>query len=344
MSQKPLIFFDARMIDHNPGELHPESPERLKAISHMLDQLPADLIERRTALPANRADLERIHSPEYIDSIDALCNKTAQLDPDTRLSPDSVQAAYLAAGTGIQALDALFDPSTTTRRAFCFTRPPGHHAEHSHAMGFCVFNNIAVAAAYATEHLGLERVLIIDWDVHHGNGTQHSFKSRADVLVFNIHQSPFFPESGRIHELGSGHGTGFTINVPLPPGQTDDDYRAAFEQVLIPIAEKYAPQLVLVSAGFDAHHDDPIGDMNLTTQGFTDLCNIAIDIAERHANGRIALFLEGGYHIPTLTECTRACIFALANQQQTAPTPSKTTQPVFDHLHRLLAPLWSFPQ
>lgn len=350
MTHKPLIFFDSRMIDHNPGEFHPESPARLKAIGRMLDQLPPELIERRTALPASRADIERIHSPEYIDSVDALRNQSAQLDSDTHLSKGSVEAAYLAAGAAIQAIDALFNDSSNTRRTFNITRPPGHHAENTHAMGFCVFNNIAIAAAYATEHLGLERVLIVDWDVHHGNGTQHSFKNRADILVFNIHQAPLFPETGRIHELGNGHGTGFTINIPLPPGRTDDDYRAAFEQILIPIADQFAPQLVLVSAGFDAHHDDPIGNMNLTTNGFADLCKITIDIAERHADSRIALFLEGGYNIPALTDSTRACILALADHPQNQQnknlptTPSATTQPILDHIHRLLAPLWSFPQ
>lgn len=353
MAQKPLIFFDPRMIDHQPGEFHPESPKRLQTIAQMLDELPPDLVERPACTPATRADIERIHDPAYIDTIDNLRGQSAQLDGDTILSPGTVPAAYLAAGTGIQAIDAICNaPSpNATRRAFCLVRPPGHHAERDHSLGFCIFNNIAIAAAYATEKLGLERVLIIDWDVHHGNGTQHSFKHRSDILVINIHQTPLFPETGTIHALGSGHGTGFTINIPFPPGRTDADYTAAFTQIIHPIAHQFAPQLVLVSAGFDAHQNDPIGSMNLTTQGFANLTAQCIDIAEQHAQGRIALFLEGGYNLTALTQSTHACIQTLANHTpQTSPppttptTPSPAAQNTLNHVHRLLSPLWSLPQ
>ncbi|MBA2665223.1 MAG: histone deacetylase [Bradymonadaceae bacterium] len=340
MSSRPLIYFDARMIAHDPGRFHPESPARLEAIEAMLDTLTAAKIDRRQAGEAGREAIERVHTGAYIDSIDALRGKSAQLDPDTALSAGSVEAAYLAAGAAIEAVTALF--AEEHRRAFALVRPPGHHAEAGRAMGFCVFNNIAIAAAHATAQLGCERVLIIDWDVHHGNGTQHSFEERADILVFNTHQHPFYPGTGSVNEVGKGHGAGFNINVPLLAGMGDGDYAAVYEQVLIPIAEHYKPELVLVSAGFDAHYSDPLASMALTTAGFAHLCTVACQIADRHANGRIALCLEGGYDTATLTGCVRACIDVLSDAYVSAieTAPSDATRSAIEHVRRLFADFW----
>ena len=231
------------------------------------------------------------------------------LDADTSLSPDSVRAARLAAGAGLCAVEDLVDGTCTS--AFAMVRPPGHHAEHDRAMGFCIFNNIAIAAAHAIRNLGIERVLIIDWDVHHGNGTAHLFGHRADVLVFDTHEHPLFPGSGAKSEVGTGPGTNFTINVPMPPGCGDAEYLAAFQDVLVPAADRFAPQLVLVSAGFDAHERDPLGSMRITDGGFGKLATIARSLAEGHAEGRIGLFLEGGYDILGLVGGVRAAISAL---------------------------------
>jgi acetoin utilization deacetylase AcuC-like enzyme len=250
------------------------------------------------------------------------------LDADTLVSPASVDAAYLAAGAAVDAVDFVCgDPPSAggapmTRHAFALVRPPGHHAERDRAMGFCLFNNIAIAADHAIAECGCKRVLIVDWDVHHGNGTQHAFEDRRDLLVFNTHQQRLFPNTGDLHETGTGEGVGFTVNCPLPPGTSDATYQAIFEYVLTPIADAYKPDLVLVSAGFDAHGDDPLGGMRVTGNGFANLCAIVRGIADRHSRGRLALVLEGGYHLGALVQSVRACVEVLTGEPAPALDPS----------------------
>jgi acetoin utilization deacetylase AcuC-like enzyme len=265
------------------------------------------------ASPAPAEAVARVHRPEHVAAMQALRGRSAALDPDTSTSPGSVDAAFLAAGAAIEAVEALFDGRAG--RSFALVRPPGHHAEADHAMGFCLFNNVAVAAEHARRTLGCERVLIVDWDVHHGNGTQHIFEARRDVLVFNTHQFPFYPGTGALQENGRGEGEGFTVNVPLPKGLGDSDYGAVFREILTPVATQFKPDLVLVSAGFDAHRDDPLAQMRVTEEGFAHLCGSVVALADQLCQGRVALVLEGGYNLEALARSVRASVGVLAGER-----------------------------
>ncbi len=325
MNDQVVIFFDESMIRHDPGPGHPERPARLQAIRQMLADLQFKGVKQATPKPATRSQVQRIHDSHYIDEIDSLRGKSTRLDEDTAISPASVDAAFLAAGAAINAVETVVHNKAC--RAFALVRPPGHHAERDRAMGFCLFNNIAIAAAHAIAELGCQRVLIVDWDVHHGNGTQHAFENRSDVLFFSSHQSPLYPGTGALEEVGIGTGKGFTVNAPLPAGFHDTDYIALFEKLLVPIADAYKPDLVLVSAGFDAHRDDPLAGMRMTEDGFASLCGIVRNIADRQAQGRLALILEGGYNLNALANSTKACIEILAGS-----APPKSAAPDSDSL------------
>lgn len=318
------IITSERMIAHDPGPGHPERPERLRAlIDHLRAAGPA--CEWGEARPATRDEVARVHSQSYIDKIDSLIGKHIALDADTITSPRSVECAFLAAGAAMQAVDCVMHDSGRT--AFALVRPPGHHATSDRAGGFCLFNNIAIAAEHALAFHKLKRILIVDWDVHHGDGTQDIFWRRNDVLFFSTHQFPFWPGTGAAHETGDGDGRGFSINVPLPAGSNDEVFVAAFERVLVPAAEHYRPQLVLVSAGFDAHHEDPLADMQITEAGFATLASIVKTIALRHCEGRVAMILEGGYSIAGLTRSVEAVITALSSDatvHTAAPVEKRT--------------------
>jgi acetoin utilization deacetylase AcuC-like enzyme len=303
------LFRHDAMLLHEQGPGHLESPERLRAIVGLLEARPVAGTAWRSPEPVHRALLERVHAPAYVESVERLRGKRARLDPDTALSAGSVHAALLSAGAAVGTVAEVMGSGSP--RAFAFVRPPGHHAERSRGMGFCVFNNVAIAVAHARAELGCERVLVVDWDVHHGNGTQNAFWNRRDVLVFNTHRYPFYPGTGAADETGEGEGLGFTVNVPLPVGCGDADYGAAFTQVLEPVAHAFRPDLVVVSAGYDAHADDPLGGMELTEDGFAALCGLVVRIAEAHAAGRVAAVLEGGYDVAALARSVRACVGVL---------------------------------
>ncbi len=305
-----LLLYDEAMLAHDPHPDHPERPDRLRAVRDALQEQPVPGTRWGVGPPAGRESIARVHSASHIDRIESLRGQSAFLDVDTAVSPGSVEAVYLGAGAAIDAVTAVVN--SDAQRAFALVRPPGHHAAHDRAMGFCLFNNIAIAAAHARAELGCDRVLIVDWDVHHGNGTQQAFYGDPNVLFFSAHQHPFYPGTGAADEIGTGDGAGYTVNVPLPPGFGDADYAAIFRQILVPIADSFEPDLVLVSAGFDAHRTDPLGSMAVTDAGFAFLCAMVRDIADRHANGRLALFLEGGYNAAALASSVRACIEVLA--------------------------------
>jgi acetoin utilization deacetylase AcuC-like enzyme len=300
------------MLDHDTGEHHPERADRLRAIHETLKSADLDSVEWEAPTSTTCEAIERVHSHAHVARVEELRGTTGRLDPDTVVSPATVDAAYLAAGAAINAVDIAHENPDVS--PFALVRPPGHHAERDESMGFCIFNNIAVAAAYAADQLGYKRILVIDWDVHHGNGTHYSFYDRKDIFVFNTHRFPFYPGTGQAQETGLGNGAGYTANVPLPPAMGDGDYKHAFETVLEPIADSYQPDLVLVSAGFDSHRLDPLGGMEVTSHGFGALCTMVQRIADEHADGRLALVLEGGYSLDGLSGSVLKCVEVLAGE------------------------------
>lgn len=299
-------------LEHNMGPGHPESPERLRAIISRLERYGVlDRLVRIDPEPAPDEWITQVHELSYVESLKKRAPTSGyfSLDPDTSMSPGSLPAAYLAAGGALAAADAVM--AGTVDHVFCAVRPPGHHAERNRAMGFCLFNNIAIAARYLQRRHRIDRVLIVDWDVHHGNGTQHTFYDDPSVLFFSTHQYPHYPGTGRATERGQGLAEGLTINVPMPPGEGDEAYRKVFEQVLVPAADAFKPDFVLISAGFDAHRDDPLAGMALTEDGYGTLTKIVAGIARRHSNGRILSCLEGGYNLNALAASVERHLSAL---------------------------------
>ncbi len=295
------FVYDPRYLDHEMGHSHPESPERLRAINTQLQSSGTwTRLHQLTPRRAERKWVERIHESSYLASLEqrSPVEGYASLDPDTSMSPGTLEAAYWATGGALAAVDAIMTGDID--HAFCAVRPPGHHAEADRAMGFCFLNTVAIAARYIQEHHGLQRVLIVDWDVHHGNGTQHAFYEDPSVMFFSTHQFPYYPGTGRATEIGEGQGKGMTINVPLAGGEGDEEYREVFQKVLIPAADAFRPEFIVISAGFDAHRDDPLASMELTEQGYAELTNIVLSIAKNFSNNRILACLEGGYHLQAL--------------------------------------------
>lgn len=320
------IIKDDRYLEHNPGDGHPESPYRLQVIHHLLDREFHDLPLVPPRL-ATEDELALIHDPFYIRTVANTAGRVhSQLDPDTGLSARSYETARLAAGGLLQAVDALFAPPHSAfdipHSAFAFVRPPGHHAEPAHGMGFCLFNNVAIAAEYAKKRYGLQRILIVDWDLHHGNGTQRAFYDDPGVLYFSSHQYPYYPGSGNFSETGTGEGEGFTMNAPFPAGFGDAEYLHVYRTILTPVALEYKPELVLVSAGFDPSNQDPLGSMEVSADGFGVLASLVKDIADACCGGRVLLSLEGGYDPQGLRDGVRSVLQALLGSQ--APLVWKT--------------------
>ncbi|MBH0198648.1 MAG: histone deacetylase [Nitrospira sp.] len=311
MSKTGLVYHPA-YLEHDMGAGHPESPNRLRAIMQQLEQ--SGTLTQMTRIEPRKAEDEwitQVHTPSYVASLNrhVPLSGRVSLDPDTSMSPGSLNAAYLAAGGALAGVDAIM--AGQVDQVFCAVRPPGHHAEAGRAMGFCLFNNVAIAARYVQRKYGLSRVLIVDWDVHHGNGTQHSFEEDPSVLFFSTHQYPHYPGSGWVTERGKGDGEGFTINVPMEAGEGDEAYQAVFLKALVPAADEFKPEFVIISSGFDAHKDDPLASMGLTEAGYADLTGIVAGIAKRHAKGHILSSLEGGYNLTALAASVDAHIQAL---------------------------------
>ncbi|MDE3035405.1 MAG: histone deacetylase [Nitrospirota bacterium] len=311
MARTGLVYHQD-YLQHDMGFGHPESPDRLRAIMAKLEAV--GLLARVTGIePAKASDeaITQVHTQSYLAQLKTLApaEGRASLDPDTSMSPGSLQAAYLAAGGAMAAADAIMVGRVDN--AFCAVRPPGHHAERDRAMGFCLFNNVAIAARHLQRRHGIERVIIVDWDVHHGNGTQHTFYNDPSVLFFSTHQSPHYPGTGRATEQGEGKGLGLTVNVPMSPGEGDDAYREVFETILVPAADAFKPEFVIISAGFDAHRDDPLAGMALTEEGYEALSRIVLDVARRHCHGRVLSCLEGGYNLTALSASVERHVRAL---------------------------------
>ncbi len=304
---KVAIIKDEIFLKHNPGDYHPERSERLESIYTHLEDPDFKDLKILSPRAATEEELSWNHALEYIQKIAATVGKHhVQLDPDTATNPFSYEAAINAVGAQFVGLDALFQG--TVKAVFALVRPPGHHAEYNRAMGFCLFNNIALAAHYAIKKLGCNRVLIVDWDLHHGNGTQWSFYESNKVLYFSTHQFPYYPGTGRVEEIGSGKGMGYTVNVPLPAGCGDKEYATVFRKVLVPIVKEFRPDVILVSAGFDIYFADPLGGMAVTPIGVAYLTRILKKLAEEFCQGKILLTLEGGYNLKGLSECVAAVI------------------------------------
>ncbi|MFH1011064.1 MAG: histone deacetylase [bacterium] len=289
--------------EHNPGPMHPERPERLDAIESALQMHPVrERIVFRKAPKATEQDIRRVHDEGFMREASALCARGGFLaSMEGEVNAATLEAAYFAAGAGIAAVQAVMKGELTN--AFCAIRPPGHHATANQAMGFCLFNNAAIAAAYLLKEASLSRILIADWDLHHGNGTQDIFYDSEKVFYFSSHEWGIYPGSGGATEIGEGEGRGFTLNRPLMMGDGDNEIVTAFEEELRPAMERFQPEFVLISAGYDAHRSDPLGSLSVTDEGFRRIATVAREIAEKHAQGRLVVFLEGGYNLEVLGRC-----------------------------------------
>lgn len=300
-----LLYYDPLFLQHDTGN-HPECPARLEQVISRLDRGgQREKCVRPTWDPISEARAEQVHSAEYLANIRSLASRGGgRPELDTVVSPNSVDAAYLGAGAACDALERTVRGES--KRSLCLVRPPGHHARPSGAMGFCLLGNVAIAASIAVEELELDRVLVVDWDVHHGNGTQEKFYDDGRVGVFSIHRWPFYPGTGSSEETGTGDGLGATLNLPVEMGTSRDRYLSWFARELETFADKLKPQLVLISAGFDSHRLDPVGSLGLETEDYASLTQTVMNIAAMHAEGRIVSVLEGGYHPPALADSVAA--------------------------------------
>jgi acetoin utilization deacetylase AcuC-like enzyme len=314
------IFTSDRFADHVNPPGHPERIERA-AVMHVVAsefrQRGGRVTEPR---PATADELARVHERDYLTMIRETAGRATALDPDTYTSPDTFEVASLAAGAGIMAVEqVLAGPAGT--RALAMVRPPGHHAERNRAMGFCLFNNIAVAAAHARAR-GVGRVAIVDYDVHHGNGTQWSFYNDPSVLFVSSHQFPFYPGTGEASAIGTGKGEGFTVNLPVEAGGTDEDFEVLYSSIVMPVLKQFKPELILLSAGFDAHADDPLGGMRLSTDQLGRLTALIAGVSNECCEGRIVALTEGGYDLKALAGCLRAVARVLAGEASLSDFPA----------------------
>lgn len=346
------VVRDPLFLLHSNGPGHPESPDRLRAIDRMLEGFPAR--DQLAALPprdATHEELSWVHDEAYVRRVAQTRGVTHTVfDADTSANARSYESAVRAAGGVISCVEAAAGGGFSA--AFALVRPPGHHAERDRAMGFCLFNNVAVGAEYALRRLGLERILVVDWDVHHGNGTMHSFYRSERVLVFSAHQYPYYPGTGAVDEIGSGPGEGFTVNVPLPAGQGDAEYSAVFQRVLLRLALEYRPQMILVSAGFDIARGDPLADMRVTPAGFSAMTSMLLEASAACCPGRLVFTLEGGYALDSLAGGVSAVLGTLVGGgtegstdtgqagSDSSPSPSAAAAEVIARVRSTLAPWW----
>jgi len=332
------LLADRRFLYHETGRHHPECGERVAVLCDLFDSAAFGAFERVAPRPATEEELRRVHAHDHVASVAASAGRAhTQFDADTPASAGSFEAARLAAGGAIALADAIL--AGELDNGFAALRPPGHHAEADRPMGFCLFNNVAVVARHLTEVRGLSRILILDWDVHHGNGTQHSFYDSSEVMYVSTHQYPFYPGTGAPGETGSGRGAGFTVNVPMPAGAGDGEYLAAFRDLILPVATRFAPEFVLVSAGFDAHRDDPLASISLHTEAFAAMTDAVVGLADESAGGRLLLLLEGGYDLAALTDSVTASVSHLRDPRRFEPGQGEMAP--WGRLSReALAPYW----
>ncbi len=301
------FLYDSAFLKHHTGWTHPEKRQRLSSIiSHLKTSGLWNQLLHIKPYPAPIDAISAVHTTPYIDQLRAASNSGSMFKPDevTIGSPGTFEAATMAAGAVLSALDAVM--LKRAHNAFCAVRPPGHHAKPDQAMGFCFFNNIAIGAKYLQQHYGLRKIAIIDWDIHHGNGTQQIFYADPSVFYFSLHQESLYPHSGKTTETGDGPGQGFTLNVPVPAGLSDLDYSQIFSSALRPAMAGFKPEFILISAGFDGHQDDPLSAANLTAQGFAKFTEITMDLADHYCEGHLVSVLEGGYSLTGLATSVEA--------------------------------------
>jgi acetoin utilization deacetylase AcuC-like enzyme len=336
------IFISPRFADHLTPPGHPERVERFEVMQAVAGEFRTRGGMVREPRAATDGEIGRIHDADYVSLIRETAGRAVALDPDTYTSPDSYEAARLAAGAAVSAVEHVLGHGG---RAAAFVRPPGHHAERNRAMGFCLFNSIAIAAAHARAS-GVDRVAIVDYDVHHGNGTQGSFYADDSVLFVSSHQYPYYPGTGAAADIGTGAGRGFTVNLPMAAGGTDADFELVYSRVAIPILRAFKPQLILVSAGFDAHVDDPLGGMRLTAPYFERLNALLAQVADECCGGKLVAVTEGGYDLRGLAACLRGAVRALDGGADAAgapvpgdPAPRGTA--TFEAVRPHLSPHWT---
>lgn len=338
-----MFYYDEDMLLHSNGPHHPERAERVRRVVARLQRADLARVEWRTAREAPRDTLLHAHDDAYVDWFLAQRGKMGSVDGDTFFNLHTVRAALLGAGAATAAADAVL--SGETRAAWALTRPPGHHAESNKAMGFCFVNHAAVAAHHAMRHHGVQRVMIIDWDVHHGNGTEEIFADDPRVLFFSTHQAPLFPHTGAARDRGHGAGEGYTINLPLPGGVTGGDLRFLYRAFVPALMAAHAPDLVIVSAGFDGHKDDPLADFLLEARDFAALTRIVQDAANVVCDGRVVFLLEGGYDLQALSDSVLACAQELVGETYTSTDGSGPMgERVLHAARRLHMDQWPIPE
>jgi acetoin utilization deacetylase AcuC-like enzyme len=344
-----LLLFHRDCLDHVPPRPHRERPARLRVIERALQRSGLwERLPREEPEPIGSEVLTAAHTLSHVEEVRKAAERGgAMLDPDTYVSSGSWRAALAATGGAVRAADAVASGQLSS--AFAAVRPPGHHATEQRAMGFCLFNAVAVAARVAADRYGLQRVMILDWDVHHGNGTQEIFYHDGGVLFVSLHQENWYPGTGAVHEVGAQEGEGLTVNVPLPAETGDRGYRTVFEEVVVPLGDAWRPELVLVSAGYDAHHRDPLGGMRLTSPGFADLTRLLREGAMRWCGGKIAFVLEGGYDLDGLSASVVRTLEVLSGEQAEGatgdPAPGELSYAVIRErvrqVRRVLAHYWA---
>jgi acetoin utilization deacetylase AcuC-like enzyme len=337
MARQTAVVVDRDYLKHDPGDGHPERPERIRVLIDLAEGIDRQKFQLLEPKAATRADIESRHGAEYVSLVEST-SKTNRyaLDGDTITSRDSFGVGLLAVGGFLGLLDSI--AAGENRNGFALVRPPGHHALKNRAMGFCLFNTIAIGADHLKRKYGAKKILIMDWDVHHGNGTQEAFYDDPSVLFISTHQFPFYPGTGAVNEVGARAGEGFTLNIPLPAGCGDGEYLQVFNDIVRPAAEKFEPEWILVSAGFDPHRRDPLAGMEVTEEGFAAMARMLRQLADRYAAGRIAFLLEGGYDLAALSSSVAVVLETLqsgAPNEAGVPKSETRIQPLIRRIRQV---------
>jgi len=340
---KTAIVTDRSFMKHFAGRSHPDRPERIAVMIEMVENLKRDHLQVHAPRSATRDEIALCHRPEYIDLVEHTSHLDRfDFDPDTHTSRDSYATALLAAGAVLTAVEAVLDGAA--ENAFALVRPPGHHALPNRAMGFCFFNSVAIAAEWLIRHKGLRRVMVIDWDLHHGNGTQEIFYDQPEVLYTSTHQFPHYPGTGSLQEVGAGEGLGYTVNAPMPAEYGDSEYLRIFDELIIPIGRAFKPQFIIVSAGFDCHWRDPLGDMQVTEEGFTQMTRRIKRLAAECCEGKLVAALEGGYNLEAIADSGKAVIDEMGREPDEhlpAVSGGERVLPVIERARKGVGQYWN---